>query len=92
MTVRLLLVLRGKATGRLPRWDACLKGGFPVVELSLEGGKSRREQHCHAGQPGRWGVAMRGKRCPSKGRAVVHEALPKEDEISPSLCVSKHRE
>ena len=55
-----------------------------MVELSLVGGKSKRERKKYDKvQLGRWRLAIRRKKCHSKGTAVVQEVTQRE-------CASAH--
>ena len=54
------------------RWDAYFRSGFHP-DGAFFGSRKEQERNCHKVHLGRLALAMRRKKCPSKGRAVVPE-------------------
>ena len=61
-----------------------------MVELSLVVQKSRRKRKIyHKVQLGRWRLAIRRKKCHSKGTAVVQEVTQRECGSATALCLKE---
>ena len=60
-----------------------------MVELSFVAGKSKRERKYHKVQLQRWRLAIRRKKCNSKGTAVVQEVTLKECGSAMALCLKE---
>ena len=68
-------------------WDAYFRSGFHPDGAFFGSRKEQERKKCHGIHIGRLAPAMRRKKFPSKGRAVVTEVTERESRVTPRLCV-----